>query len=152
MLPKVRENISHTIVVGRRPLLSCSDQENDLQLHGETKLCWTSSHKETFKRSDGIVKVFYLRSTTDLTLPISVVVLDLNHPSDGGSTYLALDSVVATTTLSSGPSVELRLDLGRPDGSGEARCKLFKGRSSARFLWLMGNGIDKEFFQVLHWL
>ena len=88
----------------------------------------------TRKRSDGIVKVFYLRSTTDLTLPISVVVLDLNQPSDGGSTYLALDSVVATTTLSSGPSVELRLDLGRPDGSGEARCKLFKGRSSARFL------------------
>ena len=83
------------------------------------------------------MKVFYLKSNTDLTLPISLVTLDLNKPSEGGSTFLALDSVVGgTTRSSSGPSVEHRLDLGRPDGRGESRCKLFRGRSSVRFLHL----------------
>ena len=81
------------------------------------------------------MKVFYLKSSEDLTLPISVVTLDLSQPSKGGSTYLFLDSLVETTLTSSGPSVEHRLDLGRPDGRGEARCKLFKGRSSARLLY-----------------
>ena len=92
---------------------------------------------KSFWYSDGIVKVFYLKSTTDLTLPITVVTLDLNKPSEGGSTFLALDSVVGTKTPSSGPSVELRLDLGRPDGRGESRCKLFRGRSSVRFFHLV---------------
>ena len=82
------------------------------------------------------MKVFYLKSNSDLTLPISLVTLDLNKPSEGGSTFLALDSVVDGTTSSSGPSVEHRLDLGRPDGRGESRCKLFRGRSSARFVHL----------------
>ena len=87
------------------------------------------------------MKVFYLKSNTDLTLPISLVTLDLNKPSEGGSTFLALDSVVGgggikTRKTSSGPSVEHRLDLGRPDGRGESRCKLFRGRSSARFVHL----------------
>ena len=88
------------------------------------------------------MKVFYVKSNTDLTLPITVVTLDLNKPSEGGSTFLALDSVVGMKTPSSGPSVELRLDLGRPDGRGESRCKLFRGRSSARFfLHLVSCGI-----------
>ena len=81
------------------------------------------------------MKVFYLKSSEDLTLPISVVTLDLSQPSKGGLTYLTLNSLVETILDSSGPSVEHRLDLGRPDGRGEARCKLFKGRSSARFLY-----------------
>ena len=84
------------------------------------------------------MKVFYLKSNSDLTSPISVVTLDLNKPSEGGSTFLALDSVVGgTTRSSSGPSVEHRLDLGRPDGRGESRCKLFRGRSSVRFAHLV---------------
>ena len=83
------------------------------------------------------MKVFYLKSNSDLTSPISVVTLDLNKPSEGGSTFLALDSVVDGTTSSSGPSVEHRLDLGRPDGRGESRCKLFRGRSSVRFAHLV---------------
>ena len=82
------------------------------------------------------MKVFYLKSNSDLTSPISVVTLDLNKPSEGGSTFLALDSVVDGTTSSGGPSVEYRLDLGRPDGRGESRCRLFRGRSSVRFLHL----------------
>ena len=85
------------------------------------------------------MKVFYLKSNSDLTLPISLVTLDLNKPSEGGSTFLALDSVVdgTTSSRSSGPSVEHRLDLGRPDGRGESRCKLFRGRSSVRFVHLV---------------
>ena len=77
--------------------------------------------------------MFYLKSNTDLTLPITLVTLDLNKPSEGGSTFLALDSVVETKTPYNEPSVELRLDLGRPDGRGESRCKLSRGRSSVRF-------------------
>ena len=92
--------------------------------------------QQVILNSDGIVKVFHLKSSADLTLPISVVTLDLNKPSEGGSTFLALDSVVGTNTQSRGPSVEHRLDLGRPDGRGESRCKLFRGRSSVRFLHL----------------
>ena len=97
------------------------------------------------------MKVFYLKSNTDLTLPISLVTLDLNKPSEGGSTFLALDSVVGdiNTPTSSGPSVEHRLDLGRPDGRGESRCKLFRGRSSVRFVHL-ASGMSKSFSQVLH--
>ena len=94
----------------------------------------TKEFSHQFQQTDGIVKVFYLKSSEDLTLPISVVTLDLSKPSEGGFTYLTLDSWVETTLTSSGPSVEHRLDLGRPDGRGEARCKLFRGRSSARFL------------------
>ena len=99
------------------------------------------------------MKVFYLKSNSDLTLPISLVTLDLNKPSEGGSTFLALDSVVdgTTSSRSSGPSVEHRLDLGRPDGRGESRCKLFRGRSSARFVHLaVPSAMSKSFPQVLH--
>ena len=80
----------------------------------------------------GLLRVFYLTSTSDPTSPISVVYLDLDKPSEAGSTFLAVDSLVETDVKIEGPSVEYKLDLGRPDGKGESRCKLFKGRSSAR--------------------
>ena len=40
---KVWENATHTIVDGRRPLLSCSDQKHDLQLHGDVKISLKNS-------------------------------------------------------------------------------------------------------------
>ena len=74
-----------------------------------------------------------MTSTKDLAPPISVVYMDLDKPSEAGSTFLVIDSMVETDVKTNGPSVEYKLDLGRPDGKGESRCKLFKGRSSARW-------------------
>ena len=74
-----------------------------------------------------------MTSTQDLAPPISVVYMDLDKPSEAGSTFLVIDSMVETDVKTNGPSVEYKLDLGRPDGKGESRCKLFKGRSSARW-------------------
>ena len=94
-----------------------------------------SRKKNTHSRLEfpgGLLRVFYLTSTSDPTSPISVVYLDLDKPSEAGSTFLAVDSLVETDVKIDGPSVEYKLDLGRPDGKGESRCKLFKGRSSAR--------------------
>ena len=73
-----------------------------------------------------------MTSTKDLSPPISVVYMDLDKPSEAGSTFLVIDSMVETDVKTNGPSVEYKLDLGRPDGKGESRCKLFKGRSSSR--------------------
>ena len=81
----------------------------------------------------GLLRVFYMTSTSDLPPPISVVYLDLDKPSEAGSTFLVVDSSVETDVKMDGPSVEYKLDLGRPDGKGESRCKLFRGRSSARW-------------------
>merc|ERR1719220_1138764 len=83
--------------------------------------------------SGGLLKVFFMTSTQDLAPPISVVYMDLDKPSEAGSTFLVIDSMVETNVKTNGPSVEYKLDLGRPDGKGESRCKLFKGRSSARY-------------------
>ena len=44
----------------------------------------------------GLLRVFYLTSTSDPTSPISVVYLDLDKPSEAGSTFLAVDSLVET--------------------------------------------------------
>ena len=123
--PLLREDDLFSLVPTNNTICSCTVKKN--LFHQTTQV---------ILNSDGIVKVFHLKSSADLTLPISVVTLDLNKPSEGGSTFLALDSVVGTNTQSSGPSVEYRLDLGRPDGRGESRCKLFRGRSSVRFLHL----------------
>ena len=86
----------------------------------------------TSKIPGGLLKVFFMTSTKDLAPPISVVYMDLDKPSEAGSTFLVIDSMVETNVKTNGPSVEYKLDLGRPDGKGESRCKLFKGRSSAR--------------------
>ena len=94
----------------------------------------------------GLLRVFYLTSTSDLTPPISVVYLDLDKPSEAGSTFLVVDSLVKTEVKIDGPSVDYKLDLGRPDGKGESRCKLFKGRSSARWTLQMNFSISSDLF------
>ena len=104
------------------------------QSFGIFSLCAGTRKKLMYmsKIAGGLLRVFYMTSTSDLIPPISVVYLDLDKPSEAGSTFLVVDSSVETDVKMEGPSVEYKVDLDRPDGKGESRCKLFRGRSSAR--------------------
>ena len=61
--------------------------------------------------------------------------IDMKKRSQFGSSFLTLYTDVQTDfeNLEQFPSYNFRLDLIRPDSRGDAMCKVFKGRSSAKF-------------------
>ena len=71
----------------------------------------------------------------DVDESFKVLTLDMNKRSKFGSTFLTLYTDVQTdfTQLQQFSSSTHRLDLGRPDSRGGARCKVFRGTSSAKF-------------------
>ena len=61
--------------------------------------------------------------------------IDMKKRSQFGSSFLTLYTDVQTEfeNLEQFPSSTFRLDLIRPDSRGDAKCKVFKGRSSAKY-------------------
>ena len=79
------------------------------------------------------MRVFYLLSPSDPASPLPSLTLDLNRPSEAGFSFLTLSSVVQRQPPPPSPSITLRSQQSRPDAAGDARCTVFKSRSSVTF-------------------
>ena len=76
------------------------------------------------------MKLFYMTGSNNLERNFKVFYLDLKKPSECGTTFITMYTSVDYNfngLEDDSSSVELRLDLHRPNPSGDAKCKVFKG-------------------------
>merc|ERR1719320_2087836 len=111
------ENDTFTVIEGYKKIDNCDDKLEDIGFRGDT------------------LKIFYMIGKNDIEENFRFLDIDMKKRSQFGSSFLTLYTDVQTEfeNLEQFPSSTFRLDLIRPDSRGDAKCKVFKGRSSANY-------------------
>ena len=82
------------------------------------------------------MKIFYIIGLEDSVEDIQSIKIDLNKPSQYGFTFLTLYNSVQTDfhpLESRYPSVTYQVDMVHPRAEGDARCKVFRGNTAAKY-------------------